>query len=88
MKPHDAMVRGRLDSEAKAKAGVVLARMGLSMSAAIRLFLAFIAEEQRLPEGLEASWKTGRDFAGRPGEKRKGTRNSRKGQKVFEGLDL
>ena len=51
MKPHDAMVRGRLDSEAKAKAGVVLARMGLSMSAAIRLFLAFIAEAaQHLPE--------------------------------------
>lgn len=45
----DSVVRARIPSDTKDQASAALARMGLSVSDAIRLLLMRIADEQRLP---------------------------------------
>ena len=45
----DTVVRARIDSDTKAKATEALHSMGLSVSEAIRLLLARVAEERRMP---------------------------------------
>lgn len=45
----DTTVRVRIDSATKRKASKALESMGLSVSEAIRLMLARVAEEKRLP---------------------------------------
>jgi DNA-damage-inducible protein J len=45
----DTVVRARIDGQVKERAAKVLADMGLSVSDAIRLFLARVAAEKALP---------------------------------------
>ena len=45
----DSVVRARIDSETKRQATEALRAMGLSVSDAIRLLLARVADEKRLP---------------------------------------
>ncbi len=45
----DSTVRARVDSATKRKASKALENMGLSVSDAIRLLLARVAQEKRLP---------------------------------------
>lgn len=47
--PADTVVRARIDSETKERAGAALEAMGLSISDAIRLLMFRIADDQRLP---------------------------------------
>lgn len=47
--PTDTMVRARIDSVTKEKATEALARMGLSVSDAIRLLLVRIAADEEFP---------------------------------------
>ncbi|MBV5309665.1 type II toxin-antitoxin system RelB/DinJ family antitoxin [Chromatium okenii] len=44
----------RIDSDTKARAALVLANMGLSMSDVIRLLIQHIADEQQLPVALQS----------------------------------
>ena len=43
------VIRARIDSATKAKAAAALAKMGLSVSDAIRMMMHRVAEEERLP---------------------------------------
>lgn len=43
------VIRARIDSVTKAKASAALARMGLSVSDAIRMMMRRVAEEEALP---------------------------------------
>ena len=45
----DTVVRARIDGQVKDRAAKVLAKMGLSVSDAIRLLLVRVAHEKRLP---------------------------------------
>ncbi|MDE2422385.1 MAG: type II toxin-antitoxin system RelB/DinJ family antitoxin [Gammaproteobacteria bacterium] len=45
----EAVIRARIDSGVKDRAGIALEAMGLSFSDAVRLLMVRIAEEQRLP---------------------------------------
>jgi len=45
----DAVVRARIDGEVKAEAARVLAKMGLTVSDAIRLLLVRVAADRALP---------------------------------------
>jgi DNA-damage-inducible protein J len=45
----DTIVRARIDAATKQRAADALAKMGLSVSDAIRLLLLRVAEEKRLP---------------------------------------
>ena len=47
--PSDTVVRARIDSATKEKATETLARMGLSVSDAIRLLLVRIAADEEFP---------------------------------------
>ena len=47
-----AMLHVRVDEGVKARAGVALAAMGLSMSEAVRVFLHRVAADQALPFAL------------------------------------
>jgi len=49
MQEHSTYVRARIDQNIKERANKALKTIGLSMSDAIRLLLAQIAEEQRFP---------------------------------------
>jgi DNA-damage-inducible protein J len=43
------VIRARIDSATKAKASAALAKMGLSVSDAIRMMMHRVAEEEKLP---------------------------------------
>jgi DNA-damage-inducible protein J len=43
------IIRARIDSATKAKASAALAKMGLSVSDAIRMMMHRVAEEEQLP---------------------------------------
>lgn len=45
----DSIIRARIDSETKQRATAALDAMGLTVSDAIRLLMARIADEKRLP---------------------------------------
>ena len=45
----DTVVQARVDADTKIRAVAALDEMGLSVSAAIRLFLQRVADERRLP---------------------------------------
>ena len=47
--PTDTVVRARIDEKVKAEATSVLARMGLTVSDAIRLLLVRVAADKALP---------------------------------------
>lgn len=47
--PANDVVRARIDSKTKAKAAIVLATMGLTVSGAFRLLLVKVAAEEALP---------------------------------------
>ena len=49
----DTVVRARIDSDTKTRATEALQAMGLSVSAAIRLFLLQVADEKRLPFAVQ-----------------------------------
>ena len=49
----DTVVRARIDSDTKTRATEALQAMGLSVSAAIRLFLLRVADEKRLPFAVQ-----------------------------------
>ena len=49
----DTVVRARIDSDTKARAMEALQAMGLSVSDAIRLLLLRVADEKRLPFGIQ-----------------------------------
>jgi DNA-damage-inducible protein J len=50
----DSVVRARIDSETKDKATEALARMGLSVSDAIRLLLVRIAADETFPFAIKS----------------------------------
>ena len=50
----DAVVRARIDGEVKAEAARVLAKMGLTVSDAIRLLLVRVAADRALPFEIKA----------------------------------
>ncbi|MGH6925848.1 MAG: type II toxin-antitoxin system RelB/DinJ family antitoxin [Propylenella sp.] len=50
----DAVVRARIDGRVKAEAARVLARMGLTVSDAIRLMLVRVAADRALPFEVRA----------------------------------
>ena len=45
----DALVQARIDKDVKERAARVLAKQGMSVADAIRLLLAHVAEQQKLP---------------------------------------
>ena len=50
----DSVVRARIDSATKEKAAEALARMGLSVSDAIRLLLTRVAAEEAFPFAIKS----------------------------------
>ena len=52
--PSDSVVRARIDSTTKEKATEALARMGLSVSDAIRLLLTRVAADETFPFAIKS----------------------------------
>jgi len=58
MRGNDSVVRARIRSDVKKRAGAILAGMGLSLSDAIRLMLMRVAAEKALPFDVRPNVET------------------------------
>jgi DNA-damage-inducible protein J len=58
------IIRARIDSATKAKASAALAKMGLSVSDAIRMMMHRVAEEEKLPFEVRVPNKASREAIG------------------------
>lgn len=84
---NDAVVRARIDSDAKARATEALQAMGLSVSDVIRLPLLRVADERRLSFAVRApnaaTPKATKELAGGEGARFENRRKPNRSQKLL-----